>query len=184
MATPCEKLKQSLTVKSYQKRELTNKQLYQKMMQISEGSFYGKFKGQMSIMRNLLEQSINETLIVKEGDNFERFIDRALRKIKREKYLYQNIYTVLGSDSATLSEVTIKVTIRNLKKYPDLHRGIARKDLENISRNIYKNIYYWIQHDCKEPIIDVYSQLKVFFPVFEGHRCSFRQSYQRRQDDY
>lgn len=184
MATPCEKLKQSLTVKSYEKRELTNKRLYQEMMQISEASFYCKYKGQMHVMRTLLEMAITETLVVQKGDNFERFIDRALKKIKQEKSLYQNIYTALGNESSTLSEVAINLATQNLKKYPDLHRGIARRDLENVSKNIYKNIFYWIQHDCKEPVIDIYSQLKVFFPVFEGHRCSFRPSYQKRKDDY
>ncbi len=170
-------LLQALTQKKYSK--LSNKKMSE-MMGVSQGTFYGKYGGRNDVLEKVLLMELEDTLIVLKKDNCELFIDRALKKIEQDKYLFLSMLEILDKNA----QMVISKNLRNrvielLKQYPDEREGIAKKDLMARGASMYETVYYWISHGFTESRIDVYNRLKHHFGIFEGYKDGYKPPYQK-----
>lgn len=177
MYKPYEQVRQSLNNKLYGK--ISNRMLCQ-FMKISEATFYRLYHERCSAFEVLLEYVVKNSLTLEENDNFEIFIFRALKRIENDKYLYLNIYYSINEDEKRRLAKKLRLVSRNcLKNYCDEHEGISKKNLDAYAALVYSNVYSWVVHGCRQSVSEIYQQLAVSVPAFEGHRCSYKRKYQK-----
>lgn len=171
------KLSQRLNQKMYGK--ISNRALCE-FLGISEATFYRFYGERYHAFEILLKDEVINTLELKERDNFEIFIFRALKRIEVEKYFYLNVFYSLNEDERRQAGQTLRAVSRQcLKKYTDRHEGISKKTLDAYAALVYSDVYSWIIHGFRQSASEIYQEIAVSVPAFEGHRCNFKRKYQR-----
>lgn len=139
----------------------------------TKSTFYRQFNSLPTFFACCMSHEIRIHLNSYQEQNLQKKFKYLLIQMKRDRYYFCNIYR-LSRSKQCICNYFIKELRNFLKQYLIKKYGDYPYELvKHASNNIYRVLFTWVQHRCKENIDELIGELNVFFFLLENSKSLY-----------